>query len=69
MTTHELGVPATVRRRKPAKAAADTRIHVAAAPGLLDGDHAVIREADETDADYEHRVRLLAAALDFARKG
>jgi len=41
--------------------------HIAVAPGLLDVDHTAIREADDTDADYNRRVRLLTAALAFAR--
>jgi hypothetical protein len=56
------------KRQNPPKPI-DTLSHVAAAPGLLDLDHSVIREPDDTDADYESRCRLLAAALDRARKG
>jgi hypothetical protein len=41
--------------------------HVAVAPGLLDREHVVTREDDDTDADYEARCRLLAAALRVAR--
>lgn len=43
--------------------------HVAVAPGLLDQPHVVAREDDDTDADYEARCRLLAAALRVARQG
>ena len=46
-----------------------TPTHVAAAPGVLDQGHVVIRAADDTDEDHEARTRLLAAALAFARKG
>jgi hypothetical protein len=47
----------------------DERVHVAVAPGLLDQDHLVDREEDDTDADYEARSRLLAAALRIAKAG
>ncbi len=68
MTTNSSRGRAAPGRRKPPKAD-DAQPHVAVAPGLLDSEHTVIHEADDTDADYEGRCRLLAAALDFARKG
>jgi hypothetical protein len=40
---------------------------VVVAPGLLQGEHVVIREEDDTDEDYETRSRLLAAVLSAAR--
>nr|WP_294545951.1 hypothetical protein [uncultured Rhodopila sp.] len=47
----------------------DEPVHVAVAPGLLDQKHVVDREEDDTDADYEARSRLLAAALRIAKAG
>jgi hypothetical protein len=46
-----------------------TPISLAVAPGLLDREHVVIHEDDDTDEDFEASKRLLAAVLDFARKG
>jgi hypothetical protein len=42
---------------------------VIAAPGLLDREHTLIREADETDAEFEARCRLFHALLDHAKQG
>jgi len=69
-TMNETRLP-RLRRAKPDAELepAGTPPHVAVAPGLLDGDHIVTREADDTDADYEARRRLLAAALRVARQG
>jgi hypothetical protein len=36
---------------------------------LLGGKHIVVREADDTDADYQSGQALLDAALDVARRG
>jgi len=68
MKTNQSGVTAGSKRRKAPKPV-DVRPHVAIAPSLLDAEHTVIRQADDTDADYDSRSRLLRAALDFARKG
>jgi len=63
--------PPRRRRAKPQPdlAPPGTPPHVAVAPGLLDREHVVTREDDDTDADYEARCRLLAAALRVARQG
>jgi hypothetical protein len=68
MKTNQSGVTASSKRRKAPKPV-DIRPHVAVAPGLLDAEHTVIRQADDTDAEYDNRRRLLEVALDFARKG
>jgi hypothetical protein len=47
----------------------DASPHVAIAPGVLEHEHIVIRAEDDTDLDYEARVRLVAAALGFAHTG
>nr|WP_294527861.1 hypothetical protein [uncultured Rhodopila sp.] len=52
----------------PKLASPDERVHVAVAPGLLDQEHVVDREEDDTDADYEARSRLVAAVLKIARQ-
>lgn len=41
---------------------------VIAAPGMLDCKYTVIREDDETDAEYEARYRLFAVLLDHAKR-
>jgi len=61
-------VQAPTEPAEPAEAA-ELWPHVAVAPGLLERRHVVVRDDDDTDADYEARTRLLAAALDHARKG
>jgi hypothetical protein len=43
--------------------------HIAVASDLLDQEHIVAREDDDTDEDYEARCRLSAAVLRFARHG
>jgi hypothetical protein len=52
-------------RTEPADATERAELwpHVAVAPGLLEQRPVVVREEDDTDADYEARTRLLAAAL------
>ena len=45
----------------------ETEPRVIVAPGLLDRAHTVIREADETDVEYEARCRLFAAMLDHVK--
>jgi hypothetical protein len=57
------------RHRSSELAPPGTPPHVAVAPGVLDQEHVVIRAADDTDEDYEARTRVVAAALNFARKG
>jgi len=54
---------------EPDLAPPGTPPHVAVAPGLLHQPRVVAREDDDTDADYEARCRLLAAALRVARQG
>ena len=44
-------------------------LHVAVAPGLLDVEHTVIREPGESDERYQSRCDLVAALLDYARRG
>jgi len=56
-------------RRRARRFASTDRPHVAVAPGLLEHEHVVVREDDDTDADYRAGKALLTAALDFARKG
>lgn len=53
---------------EPELAPAGTPLHVAVAPGLLEQEHTLIREPDESDADYEARRRMFAAMLDYARR-
>jgi hypothetical protein len=53
---------------QPGPSAADERVHVAVAPDLLNQDHVVDREDDDTDADYEARSRVMAAVLAIARQ-
>jgi hypothetical protein len=52
----------------PELAPAGTPLHVAVAPGLLEQEHTLIREPDESDADYESRRQMFAAVLDYARR-
>jgi hypothetical protein len=67
MTTRPQPRPAKPSRRN-ARREDGTLPHVAVATELLDAEHAVIRETDDTDTEYEARSRLLAAALNFARR-
>jgi hypothetical protein len=53
----------------PELAPAGTPPHIAVAPGLLDHEHVVIREDDDTDETYQSRCDMVAALLDYARKG
>jgi Arc/MetJ-type ribon-helix-helix transcriptional regulator len=53
---------------QPRSAPSDTPAHVAVAPGLLDHEHVVVRDEEDTDADYEARRRLLDLALRVARR-
>ena len=46
-----------------------TPLHIAVAPGLLDQEYVAVRHEGDTDEDYEASKRLLAAVLDYARKG
>jgi hypothetical protein len=41
--------------------------HIAVAPGLLSGEHTVVREPGESDERYHSRCELLAILLDFAK--
>jgi len=69
-TMNEISPPPRRRAKpQPDLAPAGTPPHVAVAPGLLDREHVVTREDDDTDADYDARCRLLAAALRVARQG
>ncbi len=43
------------------------RCAFAAAPGLLDQEHTVVREQGESDERYLSRCNLLAALLDYAK--
>ena len=43
-------------------------MHIAVAPGLLDDDHAVLREPGESDERYQSRCNLLVALLDYAKQ-
>jgi hypothetical protein len=45
-----------------------TPLHIAVAPGLLDGKQTVVREPGESDERYQSRCDLLAALLDYARE-
>jgi len=45
-----------------------TPLHVAVAPGLLEQQHVVIPDDDDTDEDYEAKQRLLDAMLAYAKK-
>jgi hypothetical protein len=56
-------------KRQPEISPAGTPPHVAIAPGLLDQAHTVVREPGESDERYRARCELLAAVLDFAKKG
>jgi hypothetical protein len=55
--------------KRPELAPPGTPPSLAVAPGLLDHKHVAIREDDDTDEDFEASKRLLAAVLDYARKG
>jgi hypothetical protein len=61
------------RRRQagsqPDLAPAGTPLHIAVAPGLLDHEHVVVREDDDTDETYQSRCDMVAALFDYARKG
>ncbi len=50
----------------PAPRPADPDLHIAIAPGVLDGTHTLVREPGESDERYEARRTLLTALLDFA---
>ncbi len=54
---------------KPELAPFDAPLHIAAAPGVLDVEHAVIREPGESDERYQSRCDMVAALLDYARRG
>jgi hypothetical protein len=41
--------------------------HIAVALGLLDQEHAVIREPGESDESYQSRCELLRALIDHAK--
>jgi hypothetical protein len=60
---------ATGKRRRKVTRVIESPPHVAVAPGLLELDHAPLREADDTDIDFEARKRLVEAAMRFARTG
>jgi hypothetical protein len=47
---------------------ADTKPHIAVAPGLLGQQHTVVREPGESDERYRARCELLGVLLDFAAK-
>jgi hypothetical protein len=49
-------------------APAGTPPHIAVAPGLLDQEHVVIRDADDTDESYQSRCELVALMLDYAAR-
>jgi hypothetical protein len=61
--------PKQPAKRQPELAQAGAPPHVAVAPGLLDQAHTVVREPGESDERYRSRCELLAAVLDFAKKG
>jgi hypothetical protein len=61
--------PKQPAKRQPELAPAGTPPHVAVAPGLLDQAHTVVREPGESAERYRSRCELLAAVLDFAKKG
>lgn len=46
-----------------------TPLHVVVAPELLDQEHVVVRDDDDSDEDYEAKQRLVDGVLAFARKG
>jgi hypothetical protein len=54
---------------EPELAPSGTPPHVAVAPGLLDQQHIVIRDEEDTDEDYAAKQRRFDAALAFARRG
>ena len=45
------------------------QLRVLAAPGMLDQNYVVVREPDETDVEYDARVRLFNLLLDQAKHG
>ena len=47
----------------------DRRPSVLVAPGLLEQAHTLIREPDETDAEFELRHQLFHTLLDHAKQG
>ena len=47
----------------------DAPLHIAIAPSLLDVEHTVDREPGESDERYQSRCDMVAALLDYARKG
>jgi hypothetical protein len=53
----------------PELASPGAPLHIAVARGLLDQEHAVIREPGESDERYRSRCELLAALLDYAKQG
>lgn len=58
-----------VEAREPELPPPGTPLHVTAAPGVLEQDHVVVRESDDTDESYQSRCDLLASLLDYARNG
>jgi hypothetical protein len=44
-------------------------LHIAAAPGMLDAEHTVDREPGESDERYRSRCEMVAALLEYARRG
>jgi len=53
----------------PDFAPSGTPPHVAVAPRLLDHEHTVARNDDDTDEDYQARTSMFAAVLHFVGKG
>jgi hypothetical protein len=52
----------------PELAPPGTPPHIAVAPGVLDDQHVVIRDEDDTDESYQSRCELVALMLDYAAK-
>jgi hypothetical protein len=45
----------------------DAPLHIAVAPGVLDRQHTVIREPNESDESYRSRCELLAALTTYVK--
>ena len=54
---------------EPELAPPGTPLHIAAAPGMLDAEHTVDREPGESDERYRSRCEMVAALLEYARRG
>lgn len=69
MRTKLVTRPDVPAKPHPELAAPGAPSHIAVAPGLLDHEHTVIREPGESDERYQSRCDLLAALLDYAKRG